>query len=257
MAEHTVVARNWATESSNRIHADDVAALYGFRGGLVPGVTTIAYLVPAVVAALGREWLEGGRLNVRLSSPVYDGETVIAYADDLGLVRMVGASGDDDRVSASASLDHEPAPDRGSFPVAAVPPHRPPAGPDTLAVGTALGTLHHEASDDAVARYLSAINEQPFAAGIHALHPGWLLLDANDALAKSVVLGPWIHVGSDLHLLRPVRSGESLEVRSIVTAEYERKGHRLIELDVLTLAAGEPALLVHHTAIYQLRPAAA
>ena len=257
MAAHTVVARNWATESSNRIHADDVAAQYGFRGGLVPGVTTIAYLVPAVVAALGPMWIAGGRLNVRLSLPVYDGETVTALADDLGSVRMVGPSGDDDRVSASASLDHEPPPDEKVFAVTAVPEHRPPAGPDTLAVGTVLGTLHHEASDEAVTRYLGAINEQPFAADGDAVHPGWLLLDANDALAKSVVLGPWIHVGSDLHLLRPVRSGEPLEVRSVVTAEYERRGHRLVELDVLTLAAGAPALLVHHTAIYQLRPAVA
>ncbi len=255
MAAHTVVARNWATESSNRIHADDVAAQYGFRGGLVPGVTTIAYLVPAVVAAMGHEWIGGGRLNVRLSLPVYDGETVTALADDLGLVRMVGASGDDDRVSASASLDHEPVSAGAAFPVADVPSQRPPAGPDTLAVGTVLGTLHHEASAEAVTRYLGAINEQPFAPGLDALHPGWLLLDANDALAKSVVLGPWIHVGSDIHLQRPVLDGERLEVRSIVTAEYERKGHRLVELDVLTLAAGEPALLVHHTAIYQLRPA--
>lgn len=256
MSAHTVVARNWATESSNRIHADDVAAQYGFRGGLVPGVTTIAYLVPAVVAALGHEWMAGGRLNVRLSLPVYDGETVTALADELGSVRMVGTAGDDDRVSASASLEHEPAPDPTTFPVAAVPAQRPPAGPDALAAGTVLGTLHHEASGEAVIRYLGAINEQPSLSSSDAVHPGWLLLDANDALAKSVVLGPWIHVGSDLHLLRAVRAGEPLEVRSIVTAEYERKGHRLVELDVLTLAAGEPALLVHHTAIYQLRPVA-
>ena len=40
-----VVARNDAEASENRIHDDRVAAEYGFRGGLVPGVTVYAYLL--------------------------------------------------------------------------------------------------------------------------------------------------------------------------------------------------------------------
>ena len=39
MAGYTITAHNPATGSENRIHADDVARRYGFRGGLVPGVT--------------------------------------------------------------------------------------------------------------------------------------------------------------------------------------------------------------------------
>jgi hypothetical protein len=39
-SSHRVVARNSATESENRIHADGVARKYGFKGSLVPGVTT-------------------------------------------------------------------------------------------------------------------------------------------------------------------------------------------------------------------------
>ena len=35
---YTMTARNPATGSENRIHADDVARRHGFRGGLVPGV---------------------------------------------------------------------------------------------------------------------------------------------------------------------------------------------------------------------------
>ena len=36
---HTLRASNEATESENKIHDDTVAAQYGFRGGLVPGVS--------------------------------------------------------------------------------------------------------------------------------------------------------------------------------------------------------------------------
>lgn len=39
--EHEVVACNTATESTNRMHDDAVAATFGFRGGLVPAHTAI------------------------------------------------------------------------------------------------------------------------------------------------------------------------------------------------------------------------
>ena len=70
MASHTLTARNWATSSENRIHDDEVAQRYGFRGGLVPGVTLFAYLVPAIVADQGEPWLEGGFVDVRFAAPV-------------------------------------------------------------------------------------------------------------------------------------------------------------------------------------------
>ena len=36
---HTLRAHNDAAASANKIHDDAVAAQYGFRGGLVPGVS--------------------------------------------------------------------------------------------------------------------------------------------------------------------------------------------------------------------------
>jgi len=36
---YRVKARNTSTSSENKIHDDAVARAYGFRGGLVPGVT--------------------------------------------------------------------------------------------------------------------------------------------------------------------------------------------------------------------------
>ena len=40
------------------IHEDDLARQYGFKGGLVPGVTVYAWMTHPVVEALGVEWLE-------------------------------------------------------------------------------------------------------------------------------------------------------------------------------------------------------
>jgi len=49
-----VTARNTAAQSENAIHDDEVARQYGFRGGLVPGVTVYAYLTHPLVEAWGR-----------------------------------------------------------------------------------------------------------------------------------------------------------------------------------------------------------
>ena len=55
------MAFNTATASTNKIHDDDVAQQYGFRGGLVPGVDVYAYLTHVPVREWGRTWLEDGR----------------------------------------------------------------------------------------------------------------------------------------------------------------------------------------------------
>ena len=41
---HTLTAHNDAAASANKIHDDAVAQQYGFRGGLVPGVSVYAYM---------------------------------------------------------------------------------------------------------------------------------------------------------------------------------------------------------------------
>ena len=67
-------------------------------------------------------------------------------------------------------------------------------------------------------------------------HPGWILRDANYVLSANVRLGPWIHVESVVQHHDVVRDGEEVTARALVTKEWEHKGHRFVELDVLHLA---------------------
>src|SRR5260370_21098087 len=80
LAEYRVPARNPSGHSANKIHDDAVARQLGFRGGLVPGVTVYAYMTRPLVAACGREWVEGGTASVRFVKPVYAGEVVTVRA---------------------------------------------------------------------------------------------------------------------------------------------------------------------------------
>jgi hypothetical protein len=52
-----------------------------------------------------------------------------------------------------------------------------------------------------------------------------------------------------------VRDGHEVTARALVTKEWEHKGHRFVELDVLHLADDEPVARTIHTAIYQPRRA--
>ena len=74
-------ALNTAPDSENRIHGDELAKEYGFEGGLVPGVTISAYLVHPLVELWGKNWLDSGYANCRITSPLYDGEAFDVETD--------------------------------------------------------------------------------------------------------------------------------------------------------------------------------
>ncbi len=261
MDDHLVEAFNTATRSENAMHHDDVAQRYGFRGGLVPGVDVYAYLTHPAAARWGLEWLERGRMQGRFLQPVYDGETVrvVATEDgDGGLVVEVRNAAGEVCATGTASLPDEPTtiPDPSSWPVVnqREPDERPAPDATSLAAGTPLGLAPHRFHAAEAAGYLSDVRETlPLYAEAGVAHPAWLLRDANYVLSRSVRLGPWIHVESDAQHLGLVRDGEEVGCRALVTREWEHKGHRFVELDVLHLAGDRPVVRVTHTAIHTPR----
>ena len=80
----------------------------------------------------------------------------------------------------------------------------------------------------------------------------------NQVLVQNAILGPWIHVGSNMQLLEAAKIGDALAARAKVTANYEKKGHRFVELDAVVVANGNtPVARCQHIAIYQPREQAA
>jgi acyl-coenzyme A thioesterase PaaI-like protein len=249
---YALVAVNTATESTNRIHSDEVAQQYGFRGGLVPGVDVYAYLAHPPAAAWGRAWLERGWMRARFVQPVYDGDpTEVVPVGSQGL-EVRNSRGDVCATAEAGLADPAPEPpDPSDWPD--VPPAQqpPPASPEALVPGTAFGLAPHRFHADRSAEYLEAVRETlPIYLAEGLAHPGWILRDANYVLSANVRLGPWIHVSSDVQHLRPIHDGEVVSARATVVQEWERKGHRFVRLDVLHLADGQPVARTDHTAIY-------
>src|SRR5438128_714362 len=97
LPEYHVKARNTSSSSENKIHEEQIARQYGFRGALVPGVTVYAYLTHPLVEAFGAAWLERGTANVRFLKPIHDGEEVrlagaVTARDAKGLSATVTAT---------------------------------------------------------------------------------------------------------------------------------------------------------------------
>ena len=265
---YRVHARNTAAESENRIHDDAVAAKFGFRGGLVPGVTVYAYLTAPVVEH-EPAWLDRGRALVTFLQPFYENELVtisseaVESGEDSGW--RLRAEREDGTVCATAemfldggALDFA-APLLDDFPQHPLPPieSRPYAIPENLIDGAPLGSLDVKVDLSLLERtYLRAVDERlPIYYGDGAAaHPGYLLSLANEIFVRNFDLNPWIHVGSEVKNWSAVRDGESLSVRGRIGNCFERKGHEFVDLDILLLVDHmRPVQQVRHRAIYKLR----
>jgi acyl dehydratase len=253
------VARNTDTASANKIHDDTVARQYGFAGGLVPGVVVHAYLTHPPVEQWGLEWIARGAISARFNQPVYDGEAIEVVATDDVTLAVRKTSGGDAAVAHVGPPDGRLAPpDAADWPHRPLPPRaeRPRASAEFFAATPVLGALDVGFHAEMAQAYLEAVNETlPVYGDEGVAHPGWLIAQANYVLSANVVLGPWIHVESEVRHFGLVRDGDTVSTRARVNSTFERRGHRFVELDVLILT-DRPVLRARHVAIYEPRPVA-
>ena len=267
-------ARNTSAVSENKIHDDAVAREYGFRGGLVPGATTYAYLASYLTRTLGPAWAAHGTASVSLVLPVYEGDIV-----RIGGV-VTEASGDAERgaltlecwvdgpdgtrcAPATAALrwGDTPTPEpRPAFADPSLTPRRPeergPISAATAPVGVPLPPVHESADPDAVARYLDKVDEQspifraPSPNGGTLVHPGWYPDIANRVLSENFRLGPWMHTRSEIRHLGPAHTGGTFRGYGQLVEAFEKRGHEYVVADVLiTDGADRPVARLLHTAI--------
>jgi hypothetical protein len=136
---------------------------------------------------------------------------------------------------------------------------RRPVDATSYELGKWLGTVPRAWAGEAATEYLTDIRERdPIYANGGLGHPGLLQRVMNRLLVDNAILGPWIHVGSRMQLLSAGKAGDEITARARVTGNYEKKGHRFVELDALVVANGRtPLAHCQHVAIYQPREQAA
>jgi acyl dehydratase len=258
---YRVSAYNTSKQSENKIHDDTVARRFGFSGGLVPGVDVMAYMMHLPVEKWGRAFLERGLIDARFVKPVYDGEIAELTAEEnSGVLSIEVMSRGQLCATGSASLPGSaPAISIADYQEVAAAAERKPVNASCYEVGKWLGTIPRDWAGDAAREYLADIRETDAIYSREGLgHPGLLQRVMNKVLVDNAILGPWIHVGSSMQLLSAVKTGDEITARARVTGNYDKKGHRFVELDALVVANGKtPLAHCHHIAIYQPREQAA
>jgi MaoC like domain len=267
----SVVANNFAVDSDNRIHSDDVAAEFGFKGGLVPGVAIFSYMTQPVVETIGRDWLERGRIAARFLKPVYHGESVAVHtAVENGSPPCfkVEVKNMDGLLCGVADVELPdrlpPAPTSAAYPLRPMPSHteRFPSRTSAFAAGeTLLGSLEFEVTGattlEAVVPFIDAVCD-PLAiyrGKNAACHPALIVAQANQLLKENVDLGPWIHTSSDVQFFALPRQGQRLFLRGKVAGAFTRRRNEFIELDLAMFDSSDrPLAHIRHVAIIHLAP---
>jgi hypothetical protein len=232
-------AHNTAADSENKIHADRVAAAYGFRGGLVPGVTVYGYMIPPVLERFGRRWLERGGITVRFLAPCYEGDTLLARCDG----SVVSAEQEDGSLYASGVVTNEDSAEQvaACFPLRSLPQmeDRPVASSATILPGTPLGSIRATLDVEDI-----------------ALIPERLLRMANEILVRNFRMSPWIHAASEVRHHRLAACGQEVAVSGLIQECFERKSRKFavagMEMSASDGTSSGLLATVRHTFIYGL-----
>ena len=258
-------ALNTAPDSENQIHSDDLAKRYGFKGGLVPGVTVSAYLLHPVIESSGMAWLEKGYANCKITSPLYDGENFEVISEILreGQTNTFLKNEDGKIIANAESKILENIPSKPKYrgdlliqeefkaPVASFAEWK------KLKKGGCKAFKFHWGGDNPLI-YLSDEKKlplilQPSKSG-HA-NLSFLLGCANWILAGNAFMNPWVHLETKSQNYKAVSIETTLIAEMSVIDFYEKKGHEFIEVEVNLFEekSKQCCMSINQLAIFKLR----
>lgn len=259
------IAFNTAPDSENQIHGDELAMEYGFEGGLVPGVTISAYLVHPIVEKWGKDWLENGFANCRITSPLYDKELFVVKSEffpnakaNTTLVRNNGI------VSANAEVSIVK--DKAIPPILrgdtlADSDYNPPRAQkrhwQNLKSQGCLAFRFRWGGKEPLIYSRDADNLpsllQPNKGGYANL--AFLLGCSNWALAGNAYMNPWVHLQTISQNYKAVHIETDLIAEMEIINIFEKKGHEFVNVQVNLFDEEDEkcVMSINLIAIYKLR----
>jgi hypothetical protein len=267
LPEHRIRASLDDVESTNRIQNDDYARRFGFRSGLVPGVSVFAYMSRPLIEWMGRDWLERGSAEVHFLRPIYEGEEIRIS----GSVSSVSEGG-------VLSLDCKASNSQGAtcgIGVAKLPSQKPSQIPTFEQYPPGRARLHRAISLESlhVGDPLTPVSSE-FTWNIHwqycrktirdhhpvyerTMHPGWLANRASQMLATDFAVPAWIDVSIHVQNHHLLEEECPIETRGHIYDKFERDGDHFIVLDLAVFAPTHCLATVRYTAIFRIAPNAA
>lgn len=261
---HRVTAFNTAKHAENKMHDDTVAKKFGFTGGLVPGVDVSAYVNHIPARRWGKAFLEQGHLDVCLLKPVYEGDivSVTAVEDGEALELTVCVEARDALCATAKAYIPTEIP---SFSLHDYPYVSPPATEARLPFDNSLLQLDMPFCNypvvhmrEAQLQYLQDVSETDSIYGQESIvHYGTLVRAGIMTLPSHFVTKPWIHAATDAQYLGLAFVGDALDFRGRIVRMYERRGHKIMEVEGLVVANEvRPVMWLRLVEIYDPREAA-
>ncbi len=262
----TAQALNTAPDSQNEIHGEVISKKYGFKGGLVPGVTISAYLIQPAVVAWGMDWLSRGTAHVRVVKPLYDKEhfeVVINREIQNGYEAEI--CNEDGTISATAMVSlaagAPAAPVRRNDPIAEqgfVGPKASFESFERLKKSGCQAYRYRWGADYRTHAYLRDSTQMPpllSPEGEGYAHMSFLLGCSNWILASNAQMNPWVHLETRSQNFRAVPTDTSIITEMAVLQYFEKKGHEFIDVNVSLFdeETSECLMTTFLRAIYKLR----
>ena len=253
MSVYHATARNFAHYTENRIHSDEVAAQFGFSGALVAGAAVFGHMTRPLVEALGTDWLANWTADVRFLKPTYHGDALTIRRSVAGSEHTVRCHARRVLLAELTSTPRDAESEPAIIGAGVAIDERPEIHWDNVMVGEPFPAWTW--SPDAIANAESAAQVEDdldcYRSGV--IHPNAILGTANRAFTRRYLLPAWIHVGSTVRFRRLLRVGDAIEVRTVPTRKWRRKGHEFISLDIAFLVDGAVATEIRHVSIFRVR----
>lgn len=267
-------AFNQVPHSANEIHGDKVAKDFGFKGGLVPGVTVSAYLMHPAVEAWGQDFLARGHAQVKVISPLYDGELFKVDVESGNDEDESGAYSaklmrPDGTVSATAKVHLANEKQLASPPVMRGDELADRDTPALEATPKNMSRLRdsgchavkfHWRDDHEMKTYLRDAEKMPkllqFASdGAGFANMSFVLGCSNWILSRVAYMNPWVHLETTSQNFAPIPFDTGLIAEMEVLDFYNKKGHEFVDVRVNLFNAedGTCHSAIDLRAIYRLR----
>ncbi|MFT7685796.1 MAG: hypothetical protein ACI9FB_001141 [Candidatus Azotimanducaceae bacterium] len=263
-------AFNPSEDSENQIHSDEMAKAYGFKGGLVPGVTVSSYLMHPALSFWGKTWLDSGYAKVVVHKPLYDGYQFEIEVKNSSNSQYEASLIDEKGTCCATALinieqDLEPAPTLRGDPTLSKGQEVPAATRENMEIlmtngmyalpakwsqKTNMSTYLKDASAmPALHNFSSDVEDGAYANG------SFMLGLSNWVLAGNAYMNPWIHLQTESRYFAAVTNNTDLIVECNIEDLFEKKGHEFVDLKVNVFDKNS-AVCVMTTklrAIYKLR----
>ena len=258
-------ALNTAPDSDNQIHGDEMAKEFGFKGGLVPGVTVSAYLLHPIIEKWGLDWLEKGWAKCKITSPLYNKEKFSVFFNEVSENKISSILRNSNQLvtaNAEAALieNIQETPKMRGDKIATVNFQGPKASRDVWMKLKKDGCMAFEyfwgGKNPLI--YLRDQNNLP-----DLLNPSkkgfsnlsFLLGCSNWALASNAYMNPWIHLqtSSQNYQALPFNSSVISEIQ--VNDIFEKKGHEFVDVEVNLFKKEEKTCImtINLLSIYKVR----